>query len=62
MAAKFKPLSEQLEKQEKAIVEELSTVQGKAVDLGGYFAPEPEKCNAVMRPSETFNRILEGVS
>ena len=62
MAAKVKPLSEQLAKQEKAIVEELSTVQGKAVDLGGYFAPEPEKCNAVMRPSETFNRIVDGVA
>ena len=50
------------DRQEKAIVEELSNVQGKVVDLGGYFAPEPEKCNAVMRPSETFNRIMDGVA
>ncbi len=62
LAARFKPLYEQLDKQQKAIVEELSAVQGKAVDLGGYFAPEPEKCTAVMRPSETFNRIMDGVA
>ena len=62
LAARFKPLYEQLQEQEKTIIEELQAVQGKPVDIGGYFAPEPELCNAVMRPSKTFNRIMDGAA
>lgn len=36
----------------------LIDVQGKAVDLGGYYLPDDEKTSAVMRPSETFNKII----
>jgi isocitrate dehydrogenase len=33
-------------------------VQGKPVDLGGYYRVNPEKCNAIMRPSKTFNAAM----
>jgi isocitrate dehydrogenase len=33
-------------------------VQGKAVDIGGYYKPDAEKCKAVMRPSATLNKVL----
>ncbi len=58
LAAQFKPLFEQLSKQEKTIVDELNAVQGKSVDTGGYFYADPELCKQVMRPSKTFNDIL----
>ena len=48
----------QLAQQEEQIVKELIAVQGSPVDLGGYYRPQPEKTVPVMRPSETFNRIL----
>ncbi|NND89334.1 MAG: NADP-dependent isocitrate dehydrogenase [Granulosicoccus sp.] len=58
LAAHFKPLFEQLSAQESVIVDELATVQGKSVDIGGYYFADPEMCKTVMRPSETFNQIL----
>jgi isocitrate dehydrogenase len=60
LAAKFKPLFEQLSANEEKIVSELSEVQGKAVDIGGYFLADRELCAKVMRPSETFNAIISG--
>ena len=47
-----------LRNQEGRIVEELIEVQGAAVDLGGYYRPNPAQCKAVMRPSSTFNAAL----
>jgi isocitrate dehydrogenase len=38
---------------------ELAEVQGHSVDIGGYYYPDREKTTAVMRPSETFNSVLE---
>ena len=35
-------------------------MQGKAVDIGGYYKADAEKCKAVMRPSATLNAILKG--
>ncbi len=59
LAAHFKPLFEQLSKQEQVIVDELNAVQGKSVDTGGYYFADPELCKKVMRPSKTFNDILK---
>jgi isocitrate dehydrogenase len=39
-------------------VAELKAVQGKPVDIGGYYRADDAKVKAVMRPSATFNRIL----
>ena len=58
LAAKFAPLADKLAAGEQAIVAELAAVQGKAVDIGGYYQPDLDKLNAVMRPSATLNAAL----
>jgi len=58
----FAPLAQQLADGEQAIVAELLAVQGKPVDIGGYYMPDTAKVKAAMRPSATFNRILEAVA
>jgi monomeric isocitrate dehydrogenase len=40
------------------IVAELLAVQGKSVDVGGYYKPDNAKADAALRPSATFNAIL----
>ena len=47
---------------EKKIVEELNSVQGHPVDIGGYYFPDRQKVSAIMRPSATFNAALEAVA
>lgn len=59
LQAHFGPIAKALEAQEKTIMDELNAVQGKPVDIGGYYFAEPAKCEAVMRPSKTFNAIIE---
>jgi isocitrate dehydrogenase len=59
LQAHFAPIAKALQAQEKTIVNELNSVQGKPVDIGGYYFAEPAKCDAVMRPSKTFNAIIE---
>jgi isocitrate dehydrogenase len=58
---KFTPIAQQLAENETKIVDEMNSVQGHAVDLGGYYHPNREKTSGVMRPSGTFNAILESV-
>ena len=58
LADRFAPLAEALAEREDAIVSELAEVQGKHVDIGGYYYPDPGMTTAVMRPSETFNAVL----
>ena len=60
LAAQFAPLAQQLSANEATIVAELSAVQGKPVDIGGYYLADREKVQAVMRPSATFNAVLAG--
>jgi isocitrate dehydrogenase len=62
LAVQFKSLFEQLSEQEAVILEELASVQGKPVDIGGYYFADPELCKKIMRPSETFNTILKAAS
>ncbi len=59
LAAAFKPLAAELENNAQKINEELIAVQGSPADIGGYYRPDPEKTAAVMRPSETFNSIID---
>jgi len=59
LQAHFKPIAAALTSKEKTIVGELSDVQGKPVDIGGYYKPDTEKTNAAMRPSATFNAVLD---
>jgi len=58
LSAKFAALADQLKTNETTIVTELNAAQGKAVDLGGYYHPDAEKCDRAMRPSVTLNRVL----
>ncbi len=58
LAAAFSALAETLAEQETTITEELIAVQGRPVDLGGYYRPDDELATAVMRPSTTFNQAL----
>ena len=58
LAAQFAPLAKQLTDNEQAIVEELSAVQGKPADIGGYYRPDAEMLADVMRPSKTLNAAL----
>ena len=61
LAAKFAPLAKQLADNESKIIEELRAVQGKAVDIGGYYQPDVAKMDAVMRPSATFNAAIDAL-
>jgi len=54
----FKPLAKALADNEESIVSELTTDQWHAVDIGGYYKPDPEKVSAIMRPSALFNEVL----
>jgi isocitrate dehydrogenase len=62
LAAKFAPLAKALAEGEQAIIKELTDVQGKPVDIGGYYKPDMAKLEAVMRPSPTFNAALAAVA
>jgi len=58
LKAAFSLIAEQLKSNESKILEELGSVQGSALDIGGYYLPDAEKAQKAMRPSETFNRVL----
>ncbi len=58
LAAHYAPLAKSLADNEDKIIEEMNSVQGDAVDIGGYFYADSEKTKSVMRPSETFNQVL----
>ena len=58
LQAYFAPLAKTLADNEAKIVDELNSVQGQSVDIGGYYMPDAERTEAVMRPSATFNAAL----
>ncbi|EWC40358.1 NADP-dependent isocitrate dehydrogenase [Pseudomonas stutzeri] len=62
LKAHFTPLARTLTEQEAAIVAELAAVQGKPVDIGGYYRSNPELTSKVMRPSATFNAALAALN
>lgn len=62
LAEHFAPLAKTLAENESTILSELNAVQGKPVDIGGYYYPDPEKTTAVMRPSTTFNEALQAAA
>lgn len=59
MKSRFEKIHKELSSNEEKIISELLNVQGKPADIGGYFMPNNEKATAVMRPSETFNKIID---
>ncbi|MBK1884005.1 NADP-dependent isocitrate dehydrogenase [Luteolibacter pohnpeiensis] len=61
LQAVFSPVSESLAQNEAKIVEELISVQGKPVDIGGYYQPDDTLASAALRPSATLNQILGAI-
>jgi isocitrate dehydrogenase len=59
LAAQFAKLAKTLSDNEAQIVAEMKTVQGKPVDIGGYYLADAEKTKAIMRPSPTLNAALK---
>ena len=59
---RFTPVARALEERLDVILEELNASKGKAVDLGGYYRTDPARVKVAMRPSATFNAILDGLS
>ena len=62
LAAAFAPVAEALAAHEEQIVAELVAVQGAPAEIGGYYRPDSELVDAVMRPSATFNGVIDGLS
>lgn len=60
LQAKFTDFAQELSENEQKIVDELSVVQGKAVEIGGYYIMDDELAAVVMRPSATLNGLLAG--
>ncbi len=58
LRARFDKIAAELERNEAKIVAELIAVQGKPVDIGGYYHPDPKRTEEAMRPSATLNSIL----
>ncbi|MGI9323236.1 MAG: NADP-dependent isocitrate dehydrogenase, partial [Pseudomonadales bacterium] len=59
LKAKFAALAKALHDDEDKINQELLAAQGEAVDVGGYYLPDPVLAAKAMRPSATFNAALE---
>jgi len=61
LANKFSAVAGQLKASEARILGELISAEGKPVDLGGYYSPDPFLTSQAMRPSATFNSIIDAV-
>ncbi|WP_440121204.1 NADP-dependent isocitrate dehydrogenase [Tenacibaculum sp. Ill] len=61
LKAQFAPIAEKMVANEATIIEELNSVQGKAVNIGGYYEPNDTLANEVMQPSNTLNNILQSI-
>jgi isocitrate dehydrogenase len=59
LKARFAKLAKELEENEDKINEEFIGAQGNPEDIGGYYHPDPEKTEKIMRPSATFNAIMD---
>lgn len=57
----FTEVASKLTANEETIVKELNEVQGKVVDIEGYYKPNDAKASAAMRPSATLNSIIDSV-
>src|SRR5262249_17241791 len=62
LQARFSKVARELAENEAKIVAELKAAQGRPVDIGGYFRPNPELTSKATRPSPTLNAIVDAVS
>ena len=56
---RFAEVAEELGANEEKIIDELNNAQGRPVDIGGYYRPDQDKTSKAMRPSATFNEIID---
>ena len=61
LSAKFAPIAAQMQANETTIVNELNAVQGRPVDIHGYYFPDEQLTSSAMRPSSTLNEILGNI-
>jgi isocitrate dehydrogenase len=62
LQARFAKVATQLADNEAKIIAELNAAQGKPVEIGGYFRPNPAQAEKAMRPSPTFNAIVDAIA
>ena len=61
LKANFSPIAKSLEENEAIIIDELNAAQGSPVDIGGYYEPNETLVSNAMRPSQTFNSIINSI-
>ena len=61
LAKQFGPIAEELAANEDTIMAELNGAQGPAQDVGGYYRPDFDRASSAMRPSPTFNSIIDAI-
>lgn len=59
MKSRFSKMYDELKANEDKIAEDLLSVQGKPVDISGYFLPDDEQAYAALRPSSVLNKIID---
>ncbi|WP_228852007.1 NADP-dependent isocitrate dehydrogenase [Aegicerativicinus sediminis] len=57
----FLPVFEKLGKNEEVIVNELNSIQGHSISIGGYYFPDEKMTNDAMRPNNVFNEIIGSI-
>jgi isocitrate dehydrogenase len=62
LSAQFEKIASALSANESSIVAELNSAQGISMDIDGYYFPDPDKVSKAMRPSLTFNKILDAIN
>ena len=62
LQAQFLSVAKKLQSSESTIIEELNASQGASVDIGGYYHPDAALSAAAMRPSATFNAIIDNIA
>jgi len=60
--ARFADVAKELEDNEATITDELLAAQGRPADIGGYYFPDDAMAEKEMRPSPTFNAIIDGMT
>ncbi|UCG52720.1 MAG: NADP-dependent isocitrate dehydrogenase [Candidatus Latescibacterota bacterium] len=61
LKSRFTEIAEELGANEAKIADELLAAQGASVDVGGYYLPDPVQAEKVMRPSASFNAIIDAI-
>ncbi len=62
LQARFAPVAKRLVENETKIYDEMIGAQRKPMDIGGYYDPDPVKTSKAMRPSATFNAIVNAIA